>query len=248
MNLVIVYGICLFVGFLTGGTGMGGVLIPPALVFLSGLDTHTAMGTTLASFAFYTPVGCWLFHRLGHINWRRAVPFALGGALSAGLTALFNVHVHATFLNVLLALLVLFAAVSAFRPPRARNAAPSRWFRWPGLLFIGASTGMMAGLTGTGGPLLSIAWMVAAGMPPPAAVGLSMPYSLATVITATASNWVNGTLDVPMAVHVGLLELGGFLLGIIMISRIPMGWVRRGMAVTCGGLGLFLLVRSLWPG
>lgn len=33
-----------------GVTGVGGILIPPALILLSGLDAHTAMGTALASF------------------------------------------------------------------------------------------------------------------------------------------------------------------------------------------------------
>ncbi len=43
MLLAVLYAFCLAVGFLTGATGVGGVLVPPALVLLSGLETHTAM-------------------------------------------------------------------------------------------------------------------------------------------------------------------------------------------------------------
>ena len=37
MLLAVLYAFCLAVGFLTGATGVGGVLVPPALVLLSGL-------------------------------------------------------------------------------------------------------------------------------------------------------------------------------------------------------------------
>ena len=151
-------------------------------------------------------------------------------------------------LPVLLALLVLFAAFCAFRPPRARQRRPSLWLRPGGLAAIGAATGVVAGVTGAGGPLLAIAWMVAAGMEPLAAVGLSMPYSLATAFTATTANWLNGNVDWPMLWRVGGLELAGFVTGVAAVSRMPVIWVRRCMAVTCGALGLFLLGRSVLAG
>ncbi|MCR5814331.1 MAG: sulfite exporter TauE/SafE family protein [Desulfovibrio sp.] len=246
MALLALYTICLAVGILVGGTGMGGILIPPALVLLSGLKTHAAMATTLASFIPMNVLGCYLFHRLGHIHWRQALPFTLGGALAAGPAALFNVHLHASFLNILLALLVLFAAFSSFKPPVQKSQGPSFWLTPKGLGVIGMVTGTMAGITGAGGPLLAIAWMVPCGMPPLAAVGLTMPYSLATALTASWANWLNGNVDGPMLLRVSGLELAGFICGVFAVSHMPVLWVRRLMAVTCAILGLFLLVRSLF--
>ena len=48
MGMMIVVGF--IVGFLVGCTGMGGIILIPALVYLSGLSSHVAMGTTLFTF------------------------------------------------------------------------------------------------------------------------------------------------------------------------------------------------------
>ena len=242
--LFLLYGICLVVGFLVGGTGMGGILIPPSLVLLSGLETHAAMATTLASFVPMNVVGCYLFARMGHLEWRPAVPLTVGGALSAGPCALCNVHFNATFLSILLSLLVLFAGFCAFRPPRAVNGH-AFWRSFSGLFLIGAATGIVAGLTGAGGPLLAIAWMVTAGVHPLLAVGLSMPYSLSSALSATACNMLNGNIDLPFLWRVSLIELTGFIAGATLVHRMPLLWIRRCMAATCTSLGFFLLAKSL---
>ena len=247
MALFCLYGICLLVGVLVGGTGMGGILIPPALMLLGGLAPHTAMATTLASFAPMNLLGCVLYTRMGHMDRRLALPLVAGGALSAGPAALFNTHLRADFLTALLALLVLFAGCNALRRPK--TGAPSRraafWLHRPGVFVVGAVTGLAAGITGAGGPLLAIAWLITAGLPPLTAVALSMPYSVATALTGTASNWLNGNIDWPALWRVASLELFGFVIGAAIVRRMPVLWVRRCIAVTCIVLGCFLLLRSL---
>lgn len=52
MLLAALYAMCLVVGFLCGSTGVGGVLIPPLLVLLSGLETHHSHGHVLAAMFF----------------------------------------------------------------------------------------------------------------------------------------------------------------------------------------------------
>ena len=84
MLLAVLYAFCLAVGFLTGATGVGGVLVPPALVLLSGLETHTAMGTSLAAMFFLTLLGTWMFWRLGLIRWREALPLCSAAVWRAG--------------------------------------------------------------------------------------------------------------------------------------------------------------------
>ena len=69
----------LVVGLLVGLTGVGGILIPPALILLSGLEPHEAMGTALASFLPIALVGTFMYRRLGHVDWSQAVPYMLGG-------------------------------------------------------------------------------------------------------------------------------------------------------------------------
>lgn len=71
MGMMIVVGF--IVGFLVGCTGMGGIILIPALVYLSGLSSHVAMGTTLFTFIFTTSLCSWLYIRLGHVDWKATI-------------------------------------------------------------------------------------------------------------------------------------------------------------------------------
>ena len=108
----------LAVGLLVGLTGVGGILIPPALILLSGLEPHEAMGTALASFLPLGLAGTFMYRRLGHVDWLQAVPYMLGG-LAALPGAMINARINASPLVVLLASIILFAGVCVLRPPRA---------------------------------------------------------------------------------------------------------------------------------
>lgn len=245
MILAVLYVICLIVGFLGGVAGVGGILLPPALILLSGLDTHTAMGTALASFLPLSLLGAWLHHRLGHLNLGVAAPYVLGGLATAGPGALLNARVPGGPLVLLLALLVIFAGFCAFRPPRAGAGGSRFWQSRGGVFLIGALTGLLAGLTGAGGPVLSIPWMVVAGFPPLSAVALSMPYQAATALSGTVGNWSGGHVDFGLLPVICLLEMAGFFGGVAAARRIPAWLLRRVIGGICCGLGVFLLVREL---
>ena len=55
--LISILLVCLLVGVLVGATGIGGILMPPALMLLGGVEAHQAMGTSLASFLPLALVG-----------------------------------------------------------------------------------------------------------------------------------------------------------------------------------------------
>ena len=239
------YVICLTVGFLVGVTGVGGILIPPALILLSGLEAHTAMGTALASFLPLGLAGAWLYRRLGRLNLAEAAPFVLGGLAAAGPGALLNARVPGGPLIALLALLIIFAGFCAFRPPRAGAGERRFWQRRGGVFLIGAVTGLLAGLTGAGGPVLSIPWMVAAGFAPLSAVALSMPYMAATALSGPVGNWSGGHVDFGLLPMLCLVETAGFFGGVAVARRISAWLLRRIIGAVCCGLGVFLLVRQL---
>ena len=146
---------------------------------------------------------------------------------------------------LLLALLVIFAGFCAFRPPRVGAGGNLFWQGRNGVFLIGAVTGLLAGLTGAGGPVLSIPWMVVAGFPPVAAVALSMPYQAATALSGTVGNWSGGHVDFSLLPMLCLLEVAGFFGGVAVVRRIPAWLLRRIIGVLCSALGVFLLVRQL---
>ena len=54
MLMVMMAVVGFIVGFLVGCTGMGGIILIPSLVYLAGLTSHVAMGTSLFTFIFTT--------------------------------------------------------------------------------------------------------------------------------------------------------------------------------------------------
>ena len=107
MGMMIVVGF--IVGFLVGCTGMGGIILIPALVYLSGLSSHVAMGTTLFTFIFTTSLCSWLYIRLGHVDWKATIPICIGGFLFTFVGADVKAFTAAPYLNLILALLILLA-------------------------------------------------------------------------------------------------------------------------------------------
>ena len=232
----------LAVGLLVGLTGVGGILIPPALILLSGLEPHEAMGTALASFLPLGLAGTFMYRRLGHVDWSQAVPYMLGG-LAALPGAMINARINASPLVVLLASIILFAGVCVLRPPRAGGS--TFWQGRAGYFFIGAATAFLAGMTGAGGPVLSIPWMIAAGVSPMTAVGLAMPYKVVTALFGSVGNIQGGHVDFGLLPALCVFETAGFALGVALARRTPTATLRTLIGGICCLLGLLLLVREL---
>jgi len=168
--------IALAVGTLIGSVGVGGILLIPALNLLGGLAIHQAMATALFSFIFTGLIGTWLFQRRGSIDWDVTVPVCLGAALCGFLGAWANSKINAPLLSLILSLLIAFAGVYTLSShgraqhepfhdrPRMRQAL---------LAGIGAVAGFGSGLTGVGGPALSVPIMVLVRFSPLIAIGAS---------------------------------------------------------------------------
>ena len=116
--LISILLVCLLVGVLVGATGIGGILMPPALMLLGGVEAHQAMGTALASFLPLALVGIYRYAvQTKVLSWPQALPLCAGGLAGTGPGALLGAQVQSDYLVALLALLIIFCGVGAFRPP-----------------------------------------------------------------------------------------------------------------------------------
>ena len=217
--MIVVLLVCLLVGFLVGLAGVGGILVPPVLILMSGLEPHTAMGTALASFIGTGFVGTWLYHKNGHYRFIEAVPFALGSFVCAAPGALVNARIDAGPLVMILAVIIVFAGACTLRPPKPGRKGSPFWLGWKGRAVIGGATGFMAGLTGAGGPVASIPWMVLVGYSPIHAVALSMPYQIATSFSGSVGNMMGGHVDWMLLPALCAVQVVGLLGGIAMAQR-----------------------------
>lgn len=156
-----------------------------------------------------------------------------------------NASINAKPLVILLAGIILFAGFCVLRPPRAGGSV--FWQGRAGFFFIGASTGFLAGMTGAGGPVLTIPWMIAAGVAPMTAVGLAMPYQVVTALFGTLGNIADGHVDFALLPIVCILEIAGFAGGVVLAKRTATATLRTLIGGVCCLLGLFLLVRELEP-
>lgn len=238
----------LFVGFLCGSTGVGGIILVPALTFFAGLDTHTAMATTLASFVFSAAQIGWLFHKRGHLDMGVVWPMVAGSIPAGFLGAKVKSLLMAPSLNALLALLILLAAANILLPPRPGTysfAAASRRARWIFLGTLGAFVGFMAGMTGVGGAIVTIPVMVYFGFSPLISIAAGQAFAVGSAISGTAGNLMYGTIDWYIMIWITAVQMVGTVLGVRMACRVPTQVLRKVVAVTCIAIALLLLGQSL---
>lgn len=246
MALIFLLLIAVFVGITVGITGVGGILLIPALDILGDLPTHVAMATTLFSFILASLVGTASYQRMGLIKWRMAIPLTIGGVVFSAIGASVNVYVPAPPLNIIMGSVILFAGLNALRPPKAcGNWAQREDCHTVLLLAIGGGTGFVAGLTGVGGPVLSIPIMIILGFPPAWCVAMAMPYQIGTAAAGSISNAFHQSINLEAGLMVSVALVVGIMIGARIVRYFSSTMLRISIAVICLGVGAMVLVRAV---
>ena len=237
----------LAVGMLIGATRIGGVLLIPALVVFAGLGIHEAMATALFTFIFTGIAGSWMFQRRGSIDWRITAWICSGAALLGFIGSWINSLSQPGILRVLLAVLIIFAGTNALvswrgvRQPLFEARSRSEQSVLAG---IGSIAGFGSGLTGAGGPVLSVPLMVLFGFPALTAVGTSQVLQIVSATSGTLGSLEFGTVNFMVAAPVTLCEIVGVVLGVRVSHAVHGNTLRACVCVLCIGIGLLLLVRA----
>lgn len=242
--------LALLVGALIGAVGVGGVLLIPAIHALTGLSLQEAMATALFSFIFTGIAGTALFQRRGSIDWAVTVPLCIGGALAAFPGALAGARLNGQQLAGLLAALIVGAGVYTLRAGAAARSQPfpdRPGRRRLALLGIGAATGFGSGLTGVGGPALSVPMMMLAGFPPLATIGASQVVQILASVSGSGGNLLNGSIDFRLGALLSVVEVAGVWIGVKVAHAVDQRTLRRGVGALCIAVGLGMLGRALWP-
>ena len=241
--LVLMAVLGVFVGLLIGSVGIGGVLLVPGLAYLFGLPVHTAIAAAMFAYIFSGAAGAAIYARHGSIRWPLA-GWILAGAAPAAFVGSAVVSVTpGRWLELLIALLVIFAGVNAVRkgfqePDKADPALGA-----PVLVLIGAITGLGSALTGTGGPLVLIPMAVWLGFPALTAVGLSQAVQLPIAALATAGNLIYGALDWAVSIVLAAALSAGAAGGAKFAHVVPRELLRPLLAWVLIAVGLFLTSR-----
>lgn len=241
-------GVAVLVGVLIGAVGVGGMLLIPALNLLTPLSIQASMATALFTFIFTGIVGTWLFQRRGSIDWAITLPLCAGGALFGFVGAWVNALLDARLLALILAVLIFFAGVYTLCSRGSRPAASfhDRPRMQQLLLFgIGAVAGFGSGLTGVGGPALSVPLMVLFGFPALAAIGASQVIQIIAAVSGSIGHLAQGHIDLRLAALLTVFEVAGVWLGVQVGHAVDARALRNAVGVLCALVGAALVVRVL---
>lgn len=229
----------LLAGWLIGATGIGGVLVVPALTGLDGMNVQAAIAASALAFAFPGAAALW---------WLRRTPQAsVGlGALVAGAlpgAALGAALVHRVDVRWLFAGVALLALASGLRGLRPAPAAASEPGHLPAAATaaLGAAVGLASALTGTGGPVLLVPLLMLWRQPIARTVAAAQAIQLPVALCAGAAHWASGALDLRLGCVLGAVLLAGSIAGQWAAQRINVGGLQR---MVC----LLLLVVGAWFG
>lgn len=236
------------VGLLIGAVGVGGILLIPALNIFAGLAIHEAMATALLTFIFTGSVGTFLFQRRGSIDWGITAPVSIGAAFFGFLGAVANAKIGARELTMILASLsILAGAYTIFTRNAGRLAVLHGRPGWQQVLLVGvgAIAGFGSGLTGVGGPALSVPMMVLLGFPSLTTIGASQVIQILAAASATVGNLQYGSIDFRIAAMVTIFELIGVLVGVRIVHAINAQSLRSYVGILCVIVGAGLMMRAL---
>lgn len=232
-------------GLMIGCIGIGGVILVPALVFLAGIPIRISIPAAVAAYILSGIVGTAVFERQKSIRWDMVAWLCAGAAPAAFAGAWAVSVVDPLALEACLGLLTLLSGVNALRRQDGADAfVPAASGK--GLLAIGAGTGFLSSITGTGGPLVLVPVLMSMRFPVLTAVGLSQPVQLPVAIAATAGNLIYGRLDLALTgVLAATLTVGAWA-GAKLAHTMPRALLRRIVSVVLVLIGVTVLGNVGW--
>lgn len=253
LGFALAAAIGLSLGLMGGG---GSILTVPVFVYVLGFDAKQAIAMSLPVVGVTSLVGALGHWRAGNVHVRTAIAFGAiamaGSYLGARLAAFLSGAVQ----MATLAIVMLAAAVSMFRPspggagsePGSRDGeSPAATVALPGakVLAVGLAVGLLTGIVGIGGGFLIVPALVVLGrVPMKHAVGTS----LLVIAMNAASGYAGyaGTVRMPwtfLAAFTGV-AIAGILIGTSLVRFVPAASLRRGFAVFLTVVGALMLYQN----
>lgn len=113
VSIWIILIVFLFTGFLSGFLGVGGgFIIMPALVYLIGLPTAIAVGTSLVTVLFSGAYGCFTYAMKGRVEIIAAFIMLIGASIGAQVGSTAVKYIKGYGIRLLFAIMIIFAGFS----------------------------------------------------------------------------------------------------------------------------------------
>ncbi len=226
-----------------GCVGIGGVILVPLLSYIVGIDIHIAIAGAMFAFLISGATGTLLYAKSRSIDWSMAawlwagaMPAAFAGALAASVLPKSSLELC----------LGLLAAITGLHSLKQRDQSRQETEQQPpaaALIAIGAVTGILSALTGTGGPLVLIPILMWCRVPVLTAIGLSQAIQLPIGLLATGGNIYTGSLDLAMGCLLGVGISLGTIGGGKIAHRLPRTILRTIVSILLIVVGSLILLK-----
>ncbi len=149
VSLWIIIIIFLFTGFFSGLLGIGGgFIIMPTLVYLIGLPTIIAVGTTLMTVLFSSAFGCFIYAINGRVEIIAAVILLVGASVGAQIGATAVKYIKGYGIRLLFAIMIAFAGLSVMIEQLFKITERSFFQSISGIILIGTALTMTTIIVG----------------------------------------------------------------------------------------------------
>lgn len=246
-TLVALAALGLVAGVGITAVGPGGVLATIGLFVLTGLSSAAVAGTSIVTHVATGMLATAAFWRSGQLRDPRtrrialvlAVAAVAGTPVGVALNSLASGRAFAIMLGVLVAVTGVLVWV---RERRLKQVDPDAGSmpRVAVTAVVGIVVALASGLFGIGGPMLAVPLLVLCGMPVLPALGAAQVQSVITAGIGTVSYAVQGAIDWPLALLVGVPEMVGVLLGWKIAHVVPARTLKYALAVVLVGLAPYL--------
>lgn len=221
-----------------GVTGIGGVLVVPALTEFAGVPLDRAIAASMFGFLFAGLPAAFVHLRRARLPAQPVLALGIASMAGAVLGAVTLDWLAARAVRLFVALLALASGVHALsskHPPG--NDMPSRGV----LVLLGLAVGYGSAISGTGGPVMLIPLLLALRTPVSQAIALGLAAQMPITLSATVVNAAAGRIDVPLGATLGVLLIAGTFSGAWLSGRLS----RRALTVA---VALGLIGVGLWYG
>ncbi len=143
VSIWIIFAIFLFTGFLSGFLGVGGgFIIMPALVYLIGLPTIVAVGTSLITVLFSGAYGCFTYAMKGRVELIAAFIMLIGASIGAQIGSTAVKYIKGYGIRLLFAIMIILAGFSVATEQFYKITAHQLFQTFAGIVLIGTALTM----------------------------------------------------------------------------------------------------------
>lgn len=226
----------LIAGLMAGVTGIGGVLVVPALTEFAGMSVDRAIAASMFSFLFAGMVNAFMHVRRAQLEPASIALICATGALGAiAGTATIDLLSSAAVRLCVAALAIGSGLHALLARPRPGEAAPSRRL----LAGLGLAIGYVSAVSGTGGPVTLIPVLLILGVPAAQSIALGAAIQLPITLCATAVHALHSRVDFALGAMLAAVLIAGQLAG----ARLFRGLSRRELTVAVAWI---LIAVGVW--